>query len=58
MLNYRKGIALLYARFEVLTALLLKIPVFWDAICASGETVPYDADHPDTFMLRVMVKAL
>jgi len=32
MHNYRKGIALLYARFEVLTALLLKIPVFWDAV--------------------------
>jgi hypothetical protein len=30
MLNYRKGLALLYATFEVLTALLLKIPVFWD----------------------------
>ena len=58
MLNYRKWIALLNARFEVLTALLLKIPVFWDAICVSGETVPDDADHPDTFMLRVRVKAL
>jgi hypothetical protein len=32
MLNYRKGIALLYARFEVLAALLLKMPVFWDTI--------------------------
>ena len=32
MLNYRKGIALLYVRFEVLTALLLKMPVFWDTI--------------------------
>jgi hypothetical protein len=56
MLNYRKGIALLYARSEVLPALLLKFPVFRDAICVSGETVPDDADHPDAFMLRVRVK--